>query len=93
MNEAIKVGDLVYVALPSFCSGHADKIGYIFKAAAIEKYGVYVCVHCGKDHKDLSWFALDETPGIWWLLKRLKRILPLSELEGAQTKEDLREPV
>lgn len=91
MSEPIKKGDLVVVVKPSPCCGSYKRIGYVFRADYIMA-SVPSCGLCGAVNNQ------DEI-GVWQSgakfsiqLPRLKRIPPLSELEGERTQEDIREP-
>jgi hypothetical protein len=95
-DERISVGDLVQIVRWGGCCD--GRIGQIFQVAKIGHYelGGY-CAVC--------WTASVIPPGIPFRyalatsgstkgtpMQWLKRIPPLSELEGQRTEEDLREP-
>lgn len=93
MSEPIKVGDLVQVIRGTGCScdkAHSS-LGLIFR---VERMGLssgqchwchaYVGCENAKAAKPADYGSFS--------LHRLKRIPPLSELEGVKTEEDTREP-
>jgi hypothetical protein len=87
MSEPIKVGDLVQV-VRTCCADMTKFLGHIFTAAP-PKYdfscGSGYCARC--HYKSAGQFFYDGKRhfGEW----RLKRIPPLSELEGEKNKEEL----
>ena len=90
MAEPIKVGDLVTV-VRTCCSTTADEsIGLIGTVTTIEAFrtGTWACTYCSADGNDLkakfSNSSFPIAPLSW-----LKRIPPLSELEGERTEEKL----
>ena len=89
MSEPIKVGDLVQVVRPQIC-GCNHSMGSIFIVDHIEG-GPNICSGCGRKFADVldAW-----QKGAQWAagVHSLKRIPPLSELEGQRTEETLREP-
>ena len=86
MSEPIKVGDLVAVVKPSVCCGNTNRVGYVFAVRKIDPAPGW-CLYC---HSTLpSEYGSDEG---WYSGTRLKRIPPLSELEGQPTQEDIKEP-
>lgn len=90
MSEPISVGDLV-VIVKGGCSDH--HIGRIFRVFRFSNKTT-ACKKCHTYHGYPPTTTLAcpaETPG-GFELARLKRIPPLSELEGEKQKEDLREP-
>ena len=95
-DKPIQVGDLAMIVRPTRCSCHQQALGRIIKVVAIEG-GVsqlWRCSVCGMSYKKLpgeGQYAIDED-GKHRGLYRLKRIPPLSELEGQRTKEDMKEP-
>ena len=80
----IKVGDLVIVVKPTVCCGNKKRLGQIFKTTA---YIVSTCLYCKETQ---SGFCSDTNFAVEY--SRLKRIPPLSELEGQRTEEKLKEP-
>jgi len=86
--SAIKVGDLVQVVRPAPCCGSTESIGKIFRVTGLASGdGCYYCQNSSKTYQ----LAL----GGWkhgTKIVRLKRIPPLSDLEGAVTQEKLRQP-
>ena len=79
----IKVGDLVVVVRPRTCCGNMKAIGRLF---VVQSFGDFSWCECGqKQHWSVAY--LDD----WYRceVSRLKRIPPLSELEGEKIKEEL----
>ena len=92
-DRPIQVGDLVQVVRPSFCIGGNEGIGVTFIVERIDLDGGSRCSYCDKEHGDGHYYALSVVAKGWWPLRRLKRIPPLSELEGQRPEESLRQPV
>jgi hypothetical protein len=91
MSEPIKVGDLVGVVQ----GGCTDTyIGYIFTVLDLSPVA-HRCARCNVIHGTGLWARHEpwEDNGVWIATSRLKRIPPLSELEGVKTEEDIREQV
>ena len=92
-ERPIAVGDLVQVILPPPCGCPSISLGMIRTVIAFQK-SVGVCVDC-KDHQ-MAYRAVLDGPAPWahWVIQpyRLKRIPPLSELEGERTEENMKEP-
>lgn len=85
----ISVGDLVYVARPCKTCGNAEYIGHIFRVPEICLCeGDKDC--CGDDTPE--WCAIDPADDKGLPLDELRRIPPLTELEGIKSEEDIREP-
>ena len=85
MSRPIAVGDLVQVVYPSPCCGSLKGMGITFKFAG---FGVRQwCRFCGKG--DFEAALGYSNGGVKFV--RLKRIPPLSELEGERTEESLKE--
>lgn len=87
----IAVGDLVVVVRWPCCKGD---IGHTFVVAGLEtRPDVAHCGYCGATggHTGMHAKARRGDGGLY-PLEFLKRIPPLGELEGEDTKEDLREP-
>ena len=88
-DRPIQVGDLVQVVRPTRCCGGTKTIGWTYLVMSFNSMDSYKCEACG---------AITRSPvadrGYGWgcTVDRLKRIPPLSELEGQRTQEDLREP-
>ena len=92
MSERISVGDLVQVVGQSACpkATKNDSIGLIFSVLNISSRGTGFCRWCGLGViHTINGFA--EGPDHWYGLHRLKRIPPLSELEGVRTQETIKE--
>ena len=87
MSEPIKVGDLVIVVHPSGCCGGNNDIGTVFSVLAIQINGGGNCEYCREMHGQKLCYACCGT--FWWPLRRLKRIPPLSELEGEKRDEEI----
>ena len=81
----IRPGDLVMVVKPTPCCGGARRVGKLFVAGKIRNiYGI--CPQCGVSEYRLSTY---NERGRWDVLTRLKRIPPLSELEGEKRDEEI----
>jgi hypothetical protein len=90
-DKPISVGDLVVVV-----RGHVCDLGETFIVTRIDRWsGGWVCTKCGEESDDDYVGASPSTdpmdrhcvPLPW-----LKRIPPLSELEGERTQEEMKEP-
>ena len=93
MSEPIKVGDLVVIVRGHSCSMERY-LGMVFVVAAIRqaRCGGWHCPHCNRNDQwgpepAAEWVGVGNAPLSW-----LKRIPPLSELEGQRTEETLRLP-
>lgn len=85
-RESIEVGDLVML-VRQHCTNKAS--GEIAKVTHFERCALR-CSHCGTPLGSDEVVFTDgriRAPRAW-----LKRIPPLSELEGERTQEDIREP-
>lgn len=84
----IKVGDLVMVI--GDCCG-AKALGKIFIVESIHHAHKYCCRHCSFSliNGELLAFSTVNGRSGYWPLNWLRRIPPLSELEPAETKEEL----
>ena len=95
MDRPIAVGDLVQVVRPPPC-GCATSLGNVFVVTQLLIVGRY-CVVCGEtDQASLAARGMGtHTNGKPFSIcvKRLRRIPPLSELEGERTQEPVREEV
>lgn len=89
MSEQIKVGDLVMVVRATQCCGNVAANGWTYIVRRLVP-GPFVCYGCRKSSNEPSAFGAPD--GSMVRLSRLKRIPPLSELEGERTQEDIREP-
>lgn len=90
MSEPIGVGNLVVVVRNAKCGCPVNN-GRIAKVTSIRKVDFTLCVMCGDRRKFNGPYAISDgryIAGVW----RLKRIPPLSELEGQPTQEDIKEP-
>ena len=87
VSEPISVGDLVVVVKPTLCCGNPSRLGRTFVVKKIE-FGPNRCHWCHTAIEDSDAFDGE----LWWTPRRLKRIPPLSELEGQPTQEDMKEP-
>lgn len=88
--KPIAVGDLVMVVKPTECCGVFSPKAHIFVVARI-KPSYWRCVHCGRSGFGESMAWLDDNTQCFAVF-RLKRIPPISELEGVQSEEKLKEP-
>lgn len=93
-DRPIAVGDLVQVVRPSGCpSCGCRALGRTFLVCAITTYsGGSYCNHCGRNLSDDVYTAAEDDSRRSYGLFRLKRIPPLSELEGERTEETLKQP-
>lgn len=93
MSEPIKVGDLVVVIKPTHCCNGYNRVGQVHRIISDhDRLPLVTCRICG-----FTWAHDNSTTahiggGVYLLRTRLKRIPPLSELEGQRTEETLREP-
>jgi hypothetical protein len=91
-DKPISVGDLVAVIKPRRC-GCDDSVGQIFQ---VEWIGVDgrpgKCMACGSNTFQPASITAKRVDGGYVELHRLRRIPPLSELEGERTQEEMKEP-
>ena len=91
-DRPIQVGDLVQVIKPLFCCGDTSHCGRIFKVIVFNTdLADTACQLCGGTANPTA-NALFSGATIGYDVRRLKRIPPLSELEGERTEENLKEP-
>jgi hypothetical protein len=86
-DKPISVGDMVVVVKPSECCGDTRNIGWIFRVDNMMG-GANYCGICKKDWGE----SLDLWPnGSRWSvpIQNVKRIPPLSELEGERREEEI----
>lgn len=89
MSEPIKVGDLVMVIKPKPCCGNG-RPGYIFTILEFRMADANsVCCHCDVPVTGIHATHAAMTGNLGVDIRRLKRIPPLSELEGEKRKEEL----
>ena len=89
MSNDIKVGDLVQVVKPKACCGAVTEAnGIVYEVRSISAHS-WNCTFCGVYHQT---DRADGGDGHSLEVYRLRRIPPLSELEGQRTEEGLREP-
>ena len=88
MSEPIRVGDLVQIVRTTLCCNNIRAIGATFIAKKIRDGNRAYCVSCGSTEPVAVVDGLEFTTDI----RRLRRIPPLSELEGRTTEEGLRVP-
>ena len=88
MSRPIAVGDLVQVVRKTCCEGWLGTTYTVKELRTVS--GNYACIKCGETGtRETPWIvAYPMGHAIW----NLKRIPPLSELEGERTEEKLREP-
>lgn len=86
MDKPIKVGDLVMVVKATPCCGIYQTTHPVFRVSGFEK-DYFHCRFCGQGRKVLAANVADT----FWLcdVDRLKRIPPLSELEGERRDEEI----
>ncbi len=88
-DRAIQVGDLVQVVRWSCCG---IEIGKVFQVASMHHHdNSWHCCTC-RAPVPAGMFALDAQNRCGAILPWLKRIPPLSELEGTKTDEPIQEP-
>jgi hypothetical protein len=78
----IKVGDLVMVVKPSMCCGNPIAMGVVFVAGRGDA-DLFMCRHCGHKYQGID-ATYNASSGYYFATQRLKRIPPISELEGAR---------
>lgn len=88
MSEPIKAGDLVVVVRPTPCCDDTSAIGHTFHVLAVRRRHQGCCCFCRVPRAATAAEDVD----CHYDIDRLKRIPPLSELEGECTQEDIREP-
>lgn len=88
-SEPITVGDLVQVV-----RGHECDLGLVFTVASIEHWQLgWYCPKCRvESYAPYTAVGPAGFPGDGVDITWLKKIPPLSELEGVKTEEDIREP-
>ncbi len=85
----ISVGDLVVIVRGNKCCGYASGLGVHFNVTKIYQHSGH-CKACGAFNSGLV--ADSERPTVTYLYK-LKRIPPLSELEGVLAQNEIRHPI
>lgn len=92
-DESISNGDTVYIAWVDHpCAERGLGRVYVFKAMPTPHPGIR-CQFCGQPNMALPDEPCHSTTGKNGVPKRwLKKIPPLTELEGVKQKEDIREP-
>ena len=90
MNKPINVGDLVVVVLPLQCCDSKLHIGRIYQVSGFFVNG-YQCRQYGASVDNVL-VALVDGAFEGYAVSILKRIPPLSEVEGERTEENIREP-
>ena len=90
MDKPIAVGDLVQVVRLSVCCGNG-RLGRIFTVAKLIDTSHISCTACGAKYHRINAVA-DERGSVGINITRLKRIPPMSELEGAQSEETRKLP-
>lgn len=90
MDNPIQAGDLVVIVKPKTC-GCQEPLGHIHyvKAIMMSASGGVRCIYCGNLEPQT---VVADFGGIASEIYRLKRIPPLSELEGEKRDEKLTEP-
>ena len=88
-DRPIQVGDLVF-QFTACCAREFDRSPYVGVPHTLTRIAPRVasCRFCGFEASGLAGYV--GRPGIY--LPWLKRIPPLSELEGQRTQEDMKEP-
>ena len=91
-DKVISVGDLVQVVRS--CCEKVELVGIIYTVGVLHSFHTR-CQFCGQENKNVqhasSGMPASDTP-IGLPVSWLKRIPPLSELEGERTEENLKEP-
>ena len=91
MSKEIRVGDLVQVVRWPCCGA---RVGHVDEVMDLDSYKLAsTCMYCGRVDKHPVLPIVITRRGWIWPLEWVKRIPPLSELEGQRTEEELREPV
>lgn len=91
MDKPISVGDLVMSVYSTECG--CTPSGRIFRVTKVRlSTDPWVCVVCGQEHSQEPCAEGSTGSGTMTVLRKLKRIPPLSELEGQPTQEDIKEP-
>jgi hypothetical protein len=90
MDKPISVGDLVVIVRLRECCPENTKLGLIYRVNSL-RTAEYACHYCGKPHGG-QWTVAWGEGNVGANVVRLKRIPPLSDLEGERTQEDIREP-
>ena len=89
MSEPIKAGDLVQVVRWPCCGVY---LGRVFRVDFIgEGSSEYLCKKCGGAHGAATAMHAEDARNCF-PVPYLKRIPPLSELEGQPTQQDIKEP-
>lgn len=90
-DRPIQAGDLV-VVVKNHCTDNG--VGLIFRLGKIDENDSFHCRHCRTRLPQYPLLAPISLPyGICWVpLEWLKRIPPLSELEGEKRDEPIKEP-
>lgn len=93
MDRPIQVGDLVVIVKESPCCASTNSLGIIFRVKAIRPRGVGSrCNGCKATRPAETAVAESYSDHFVTDIDRLRRIPPLSELEGERTDEKLKEP-
>jgi hypothetical protein len=87
VSDPIKVGDLVVVVRPTLCCNDARGIGKIFTVIGPARSESQQCSNCRRVFKTTDEVTINNGFGIE--KRRLKRIPPLSELEGEKREEEI----
>lgn len=85
MAEPIKVGDLVVIVRPTPCCGKTNSLGIVFITAPALPFTD--CTHCGVRVEGPAMKVVGRED--YYLISRLKRIPPLSGLEGEKRDEEI----
>lgn len=84
MDKPISVGDLVMIVRGNKCCGRPDALGTTFTVTNIYEHSGGICKTC---HAPSSGLVADSERSTVTYLYKLKRIPPLSELEGVKRDE------
>lgn len=87
MSEPIKAGDLVVVVRGAECCGTSKTVGAVLTVKGPAMHKTQRCGRCGD--RRLTEDDLRLSNGYTYKPYRLKRIPPLSELEGEKRDEEL----
>ena len=87
MSEPIKVGDLVQIIRGALCCGGGDHIGHVFVVQSFRERPSSPCL-CGTSMTGTNAVRAG-LRGFGYDVLRLKRIPPLSELEGEKRDEEI----
>ncbi len=89
-RAAIQVGDLVQVVRPTYCCGYDKNVGKVATVSRLPR-PTQRCPSCR--HIATASDSVVLSDDLCYERSRLKRIPPLSELEGERTQEAIKQPM